>query len=369
MRHQSLRPILSLALAPIFFSVIDACCDLDDPIFYFRQCSNTSVEADRPFLVKAINYTLYDGGSLGPVYDPSTNTLNAMRIMLARNTLRPDCTGDWCELSGPVCKLIDCLPLNQDPRTATNDGATIITNFAVQIPADAGPDGAYYDLAAGLYNLDSPSSSDGPGLQYDNNYYGFNLTNSAPQNGTNEAGFYDFEVHPIEESYDSSWPYGLDIVPCAAYGCARSCVNQHYPKPKGDYDVFGDPRFTKDDFKAVKDCIAACPGADAVTNFCPSQGGEAQELSSTSLGLSEGLDTHIPDGCVRYEGETWPEASASLSASIASASSASWASYSATAYPTATPTTTSSTASASVGSIGKLALAAWMTIYIYSGLL
>lgn len=314
--------------------------DLDNPISYERMCTNNSVRADTPFLVKSINFTKYTDTF---AFDPVNNPWNAVTIFLARSTLRPDCDGDWCELMGPVCRLIECLPFVQDPKAATNDGKPIITDFLAQIPGDAGPDGGYYNLASTLFNTQNfglaipyvmNNSTDenfsNSSLRYANNWGSFNLTNSKPQSGTNQDGFYDFEVNPIAESYDDSWPAYLATVPCPAYGCARACVNELYPK-----DVLATDAFT-----AVETCIGACPGMDTYINYCPDLGGKEQDLSTFDVetGLGDGWKDFVPDGCVQYEGEVFPKAAASRSASLASSSSAS-----STASRTATAASTSST--------------------------
>lgn len=316
-----------------------ACCDLDDPISFERSCTNNSVRADTPFLVKSINYTQYHDEDAS---DLITNPWNALTVFLARSTLRPGCEGTGCILMGPVCRLIECLPLNQDPATATNNGKTIITDFLTEIPGDAGPDGDYYNLAITMFNTQNcglaipyvmnNSTNENfynSSLRYANNWGSFNVTNTKPQTGTNQAGFYDFEVNPIAESFDDSWPAYLAMVPCPAYGCARACVNELYPK-----DVQATDAFT-----AVEECIGKCPGMDTYINYCPDLGGKEQDLTQFGVetGLGDGWKDFVPSGCARYEGEAFPKAAASLSASLASAS----------ASAAATRTTTSASATSS----------------------
>lgn len=333
--------LLGLALALLPFT--HACCDLDDPISFNRMCTNNSVRADTPFLVKSINYTQYTDTF---AYDPVNNPWNALTIFLARSTRRPGCEGTGCSLMGPVCRLIECLPLVQDPTAATNNGKTIITDFLAEIPGDAGPDGAYYNIAATLFNTQnygfaipyvSNNSTDAnyynSSLKYANNWGDFNVTDTKPQPGTNQDGFYDFEVNPIPESYDDSWPVYLATVPCPAYGCARACVNELYPK-----DIH-----TADAFIPVEQCIGACPGMDTYINYCPDLGGQEQDFSrfGAETGLGNVWKDFIPDGCAQYEGEAFPKAAASLSASLASASASSMATRTGTAASSTSATSTS----------------------------
>lgn len=316
-----------LGLALLLLPFIHACCDLDDPISFSRMCTNRSVRADTPVLVKSINYTKYVDTF---DYDPVNNPWNAVTIFLARDTIRPGCEGTGCTLMGPVCRLIECLPVVQDPNAATNDGKTIITDFLVKIPSNAGPDGPHYNLAATFFNTQNyglaipyvmNNSTDdnysNSSLRYANNFGYFNVTNTKPVPGTNQDGFFDFEVNPSPESFDDSWPAYLASPPCPAYGCARICVNELYP------EVIN----AEDDLIPVKQCIGDCPGMDTYVNYCPDLGGQAQDLSQFGVetGLGDSWKDFVPDGCALYEGEAFPKAAASLSASLASASASAMA--------------------------------------------
>jgi len=303
-------PRLRLGLVLLFVPFIHACCDLDDPISFSRMCTNRTVRADTPLLVKSINYTKYiDTFSSDPIGNP----WNAVTLFLAKDITPPDCEETECALTGPVCRLIECIPLVQDPNAATNDGKTIITNFLVEIPGDAGPDGPRYNLAATFFNTQNfgfaipyvmNNSTDdnisNSSLHYANNWGEFNVTNTKPVPGTFQDGF------------DAGWPAYLAAPPCPAYGCARICVNELYPKAVD----------TMDDLIPVKQCIDACPGMDTYINYCTDLGGQAQNLSQfgDKTGLGDSWKDFVPDGCAYYEGGAFPKAAASLSASLSSAS-------------------------------------------------
>jgi hypothetical protein len=232
-------------------------------------------------------------------------------------------------VGGPVCKLIDCFPLSQDPSRATNNGGSLISDLVVSVPGGAGPDGAYYGLASSLFARHDGSTnftksvwrttsyaSSASSLEYDNDWFGFNVTGTQKQEGTNDDGFYPFEV----ADYDS-WPsFELHKVPCRAYACARRCV--HDASSGASLDV-----------EAAEACIDECEGVDDIVNYCPDVGGESLAIAPDDLGLlsQDALDAYVPDGCARFEKAAFPEAYASYSASIASASSSRSATSSATA--------------------------------------
>ncbi|KAK7960794.1 hypothetical protein PG988_012008 [Apiospora saccharicola] len=332
------------------------CCTLDDPINSFRSCSPLSVKADTPFLVKAINYTQYSDTLGGGKFDPDTNW-NSLQVELARGSgsisdplgcsfakNKAKCT----VTTGPVCVLIDCVPLAQDAAHATNGGKTVITDFVIPggIPAEAGPSGSWYDLAstqfdryetgfkATLANLTASVwrktlyGSNQSSLQYDNNWRGFNLTDISTADAKDTAdgsGFYPFELQ------GDPWPgFELHTVPCAAYPCARKCAHAAFGTK------FQDDYTTADIAKATA-CINKCEGVDKVVNYCPDvDGGKSQVITAKELGLDSqaALDAYVPDGCARSEGAAFPQAAASYSASMA----AKTASASSTSSPTATPT-------------------------------
>ncbi|KAK8022377.1 hypothetical protein PG993_013144 [Apiospora rasikravindrae] len=317
------------------------CCTLDDPIGPFRTCSPLATKAETPFLVKAVNYTRYRDTLGGGTFDPNPRW-NSLQVMLARATSGPNdplgCSAakdpSKCTVtSAPVCVLIDCVPLNQDDGHATNDGKTQLTDLVVApgVPAGAGPDGPWYDLAsteydrhetgphATLANLSASAwrktlyGGNQSSLQYDNNWLGFNLTGmSSPSsmNGTNGgSGFYPFELqgHP--------WPdFDLRKVPCGAYPCARRCAHAALgSKFEADY--------TPADLAEARACIDQCAGVDAVVNYCPDvYGGKRQVITPQELGLDSqaALDAYVPDGCARWERAAFPAAAASYSASMAS---------------------------------------------------
>ncbi|KAH8681927.1 hypothetical protein BX600DRAFT_447500 [Xylariales sp. PMI_506] len=302
-----------------------ACCTVDDPIGPFRTCSPLVASPDTPFLVKAINYTRYHDDLGGGSFDPDPNW-NSVAVWLARTTNRvcSDDDGTGCVVDGPVCKLIDCFPMSQDASSATNDGGTIISSFLLTVPGGSGPDGSYYDLASSLFDRHDGSSNftqsswrtvpylgGASSLEYDNNFLGFNMTQMPKQNGTNQDGFYPFEL-----ATEDSWPaFDLHNVPCRAYPCARLCVQ----------DAFSGSSV---DVKSATACINQCEGVDDIVNYCPDVGGTELVITPQDVGLSsqDALDAYLPDGCARYEGAAFPEAYASYSASVASASSAARAS-------------------------------------------
>ncbi|KAH6643400.1 hypothetical protein BKA67DRAFT_587609 [Truncatella angustata] len=312
------------------------CCTVDDPIGPFRTCSPVVAAADTPFLVKAINYTRYHDDLGGGTFDPDERW-DSVAVWLARQSNRV-CPEDetFCVVSGPVCKLIDCFPLSQDASRATNNDGTLISDFVVSIPGGAGPNGAYYDLASSLFDRHDgskdftksvwrtiPYASNASSLEYDNNWRGFNMTGTENLNGTNNDGFYPFEV-----ADSHSWPsFDLLEVPCSAYACARRCVHEAWSG-------------TSVDVHTAKACIDNCEGVDDVVNYCPDVGGEPLTIDPKVLGLSseKALEAYLPDGCVMYEGAAFPEAHASYVASTASASSAA-------AARTSTSTTAHATAS------------------------
>jgi len=274
------------------------------------------VRANTPFLVKSINYTKYDATSN---LDFNLEPYNALTVFLGRSTLRPGCKGDWCKVIFPVCRMIECVPIVQDSEAATNDGKTIITDFLAEIPGDAGPDGAYYNLVTTKFNtqnfgLESNGDSHFNSTPMGANDFGvLNVTDTTPQSGTNKNGFYDFEVNPIAESLDESWPAYLDMVPCPAYGCARACVNELYPEDISD----------PEHFTAVQTCIGACSGMDTYINYCPDLGGKEQDFSQFGVetGLGDNWKDFVPSGCSEFEGDAFPQAAASFSATATVASS------------------------------------------------
>lgn len=357
--HAYLAALLGSAALLVSRAAAD-CCTLDDPIGSFRSCSPLSAKADTPFLVKAINYTQYHDTLGGGTFDPDTRW-NSLQVELARTS------GKYGELlgcsaaknpakcsvtGGPVCVLIDCLPLNQDAAHATNGGKTQITDLVVAggIPAGAGPSGAWYDLAstrfdrhetgfkATLANLTvsgwrKPEQyfSNQSSLQYDNNWSGFNLTGMSTADTADTAGTVDGSgFYPFELQGDS-WPgFQLHIVPCAAYPCARKCAHAAFgAKFEEDY--------TAADRAKATACIDKCEGIDTVVNYCPDvDGGKPQVITPQELGLDSqsALDAYVPDGCARYEDAAFPQAAASYSASMASKTALATSTPSATATPT-----------------------------------
>ncbi|KAK8015503.1 hypothetical protein PG991_008391 [Apiospora marii] len=352
----SLTALLGSAALLISRAAAD-CCTLDDPIGPFRMCSPQSVKAETPFLVKAINYTRYHDTLGGGTFDPDARW-NSLQVELARASggygdalgcSAAENPAKCSVTSGPVCVLIDCLPLNRDAARATNGGKTQITDFVVPggIPAGAGPSGAWYDLAstrfdryetgfkATLANLTASSwrktlyGSNQSSLQYDNNWQGFNLTDMLPtadlEGTVDGTGFYPFELQ------GDPWPgFQLHTVPCAAYPCARKCAHAAFgTKYESDY--------TAADRAKATACIDQCPGIDTVVNYCPDvDGGKPQVITPKELGLDSqaALDAYVPDGCARNEGEAFPQAAASYRASMASKTALPSSTSSATATPT-----------------------------------
>lgn len=290
-----------IAALGAFISLVSSeCCGIDDPIASFRQCSPVVVAADAPFLVKAINYTRYHddlgGGRYNP--DPSWNSISVSLARYSNRVCDADVTG--CAVSGPVCRLIDCFPLSQDASRATNNGGSLISDFIVSIPAGAGPDGAWYDLASSQFDRQDGTqdltqsvwrrvsrASNASSLEYDNNYYGFNMTGMQKQEGTGDDGFYPFEV----ADYDT-WPMLLRGVPCRAYACARQCVHKAWSVTSASVD-----------YDAAMACIDQCEGVDDVVNYCPDVGGESLTVTPEVIGLASqsALDSYVPDGCAKYE--------------------------------------------------------------------
>ena len=144
---------VALVLLPAFFT--QARCDLDNPVSSQRSCTNNSVRANTPFLVKSINYTKYDASSN---LDFNLEPYNALTVFLGRSTLRPGSKGDWCKVIFPVCRMIECVPIVQDSEAATNDGKTIITDFLAEIPGDAFPQAAASFSATATVASSSPTS-------------------------------------------------------------------------------------------------------------------------------------------------------------------------------------------------------------------
>lgn len=350
--HVSVIALLSALVS----SASAECCTIDDPIGPFRTCSPIVATADTPFMVKAINYTRYyddlGGGAFNP--DESWNSITVWLASQSNRVCDADVTG--CVVSGPVCKLIDCFPLSQDVSRATNNGGSLISDFIVSVPAGAGPDGAYYDLASSMFDRHdgsknftksvwrtTPYASSASSLEYDNNFLGFNMTGMKKQEGTNDDGFYPFEL-----ADSNMWPsFQLHEVPCSAYACARQCV----------HDAWLDSSINVEDAKA---CIDMCEGVDDVVNYCPDVGGESLAITPEDLGLDsqDALDAYVPDGCARWESAAFPEAHASYSASTASVSSA------ASAASAATATATHTTASSGAMGNGKEAAKAGMVLSI-----
>ncbi|KAK8123653.1 hypothetical protein PG999_003571 [Apiospora kogelbergensis] len=329
---------------------------LDNPPSAFRTCSPLTVKADTPFLVKAVNYTRYHDTLGSGTFDPDTRW-NSLQVQLARGAgVKPlGCSAakntSKCEVTtGPVCVLIDCIPLGQDPGHLTNDGATAITDFVIPggVPGGAGPDGPWYDLGivefnrretgfkATLANLSVSSwrkkehyQVNQSSLRYDNGWRGFNVTGMAfDTTGTmDDSGFYPFELQ------GDAWPgWGLAHVPCAAYPCARRCAHEALgTKFEEDY--------TRADYAKAQACIDQCEGVDNVVNFCPdAYGGKQQVIDPKALGLDSqaALDAYLPDGCAKNERLAFPAAASSYAASMAS--------------KTALPSSTSSATSAPTGS-------------------
>lgn len=325
--HVSVTALLGGLLAILTRSAKADCCTVDDPIGPFRTCSPRVAAANKPFLVKAINYTRYHDDLGGGTFDPDPRWDSAaVWLAVVSNRACPDDDDSFgCNVSGPVCKLIDCMPLSQDASAATNGGGTILTDLVATVPAGAGPDGAYYDLATSLYarhdgSKDLTRSSwrtvnyadNSSSLQYDNNWIGFNVTGMQPYPaGTDRDGFFPYEL-----SDSNVWPgFDLHEVPCRAYACARRCVNDAWSGTAVDYD-------------AAETCIDGCDGVDDVVNYCPDVGGDALVVAPADLGFDsqDELDAYVPDGCVVYESAAFPSQYASYSASVASASSAALAS-------------------------------------------
>ncbi|ETS87439.1 hypothetical protein PFICI_01267 [Pestalotiopsis fici W106-1] len=297
---------------------------LDDPSSPYRTCSPRVATADTPFLVKGINYTRYYD-DLGGGYSYPDSRWNSVAVWLAivSNRVCPD-DETGCNVSGPVCKLIDCMPLSQDASRAINGGRTIVTDYVLTVPGGAGPDGAYYDLASSLYDRHDGSkdltksswrtinyADNSSGLQYDNGWRGFNMTGMQLPEGTNKDGFYPYEV-----SDSNVWPgWDLHDVPCQSFVCARKCINDAWSGTAVDFD-------------AAEACINQCEGVDDVVNYCTDVGGEALDIVPEDLGFDSQreLDAYVPDGCVVYASEAFPAQYASYSASVASASSAALAS-------------------------------------------
>ncbi|KAK8076623.1 hypothetical protein PG994_003895 [Apiospora phragmitis] len=322
--------VLAAALLLLASRAAADCCTLDDPIGSFRTCSPLAAKADAPFLVKAINYTRYRDTLGGGTFDADPRW-GSLQVMLARASGGPSdrlgCSAARdpakCDVTlGPVCVLIDCVPLDRDLGHATNGGKTQITDFVVApgVPAGAGPDGPWYDLAstefdrhatgytATLANLSASVwrktlyGGNQSSLQYDNNWTGFNLTGMLSMNdGTNgggeDSGFYPFELQ------GQPWPsFDLRHVPCAAYPCARRCAHAAFgSKFESDY--------TASDLANAKACIDQCKGIDNIVNYCPDELG---------LDSQAALDAYVPDGCARYEGAAFAAAAASYSAAMAS---------------------------------------------------
>ncbi|KAK6822837.1 hypothetical protein PG987_014382 [Apiospora arundinis] len=328
--------------------------ELDDPSVSFRTCSPLSVKADTPFLVKAVNYTRYHDTLGGGAFDPDAQW-NSLQVYLAVTAGNKSlgCSHAQnpakCDVptTAPVCVLIDCIPLNQDPRHLSNGGATEVTDFVIPggVPGGAGPDGPWYDLAitefarhatgyrATLANLSATEwrkpelyGGNSSSLRYDNGWRGFNLTDMDPKalDGTFEnTGFYPYELqgHP--------WP-GLHRVPCAAYPCARKCAN-------AALGTKFEAEWTRADYANARSCIDKCEGVDTVVNFCPdAYGGKQQVIDPQALGLDSqaALAAYVPDGCAVFQAEAFPAAAASYSASMASKTSSPSSASSATASPT-----------------------------------
>ncbi|KAK7937867.1 uncharacterized protein PG986_014735 [Apiospora aurea] len=381
--HTSLLTALLGSAALLVSQAAADCCTLDDPIGPFRTCSRLAAKAETPFLVKAVNYTQYRDTLGGGTFDPDPRW-NSLQVMLARASSGPNdprgCSAakdpSKCTVtSGPICVLIDCVPLNQDDAHATNGGKSQITDLVIApgIPAGAGPDGPWYDLAstefdrnatgytATLANLSASAwrktlyGGNQSSLQYDNNWTGFNLTgmsSSAPDgtSGGSGSGFYPFELQ------GRPWPdFDLRTVPCGAYPCARRCAHEAFgAKFESDY--------TPADLANARACIDQCEGVDAVVNYCPdAYGGKQQVITPQELGLDSqaALDAYVPDGCARWEGAAFPSAAASYSASMASK----------TALPsptssTATPKDKSSSASGGAEGCRLAALAAFTVVMV-----
>lgn len=266
------------------------------PQWDYHMCTTESVEADRPLLVKVVqNATVnVDSG------------WDSVRVMLAKHA---NYSG---AVSGPVCTLIDCMPMDA-------------SDFTVIIPASVGPSGSFYDLSWELYyskDIDIPTqyNHNMSTLGYTNGWNGFTLYNA---NGT----FYPFESSPRRREYNSAWPWGLAIVPCEAYACARVCIDRYY----------ADLSETLADYTQTEDCIKECPNIDDRRNNCPNAGGSTHvpEVDASS----------VPNGCVKRYPEAFPAAAASASAASVAAASASSA--------TETPSIPSSSSSSSTGGMSR----------------
>lgn len=339
--HGLTATFFTVLLLGTFAPLVTAdCCTVDDPIADFRQCSSQVVQADKQFLVKAINYTRYHDDLGGGRFDPNP-AWNSIAVWLARDSNRQCEPGDSsCNVSGPVCKLIDCLPLCQTSDCASLGGGVVITNFTTSIPSGVGPDGHYYDLATmrfdrfnttkilteSSWRQDSYQDSSSS-LQYDNNYIGFNMTDMTPQDGTDASGFYPFELN---DDFGHSWPtFELREVPCRAYACARKCVNVAVGNTPAS-------QASKSAIQQAKSCIDQCEGVDDIVNYCPDLGGTKQTITPQQIGLNSqaAFDSYIPDGCVVAESAAFPAAYASYSSSTASVARAT---YSAARAASATP--------------------------------
>ncbi|KAK6196605.1 hypothetical protein LQW54_011391 [Pestalotiopsis sp. IQ-011] len=320
------------------------CCTVEDPLAPYRYCSQQVVTADTPFLVKGINYTHYHDDLGDGQFDPDPRW-DSIAVWLAAKSNRvcDDEDDSFCVVSGPVCKLIDCMPLNQDAAHATNHGGTVLTDFVVTVPGGAGPDGSWYDLASEHFSRHDTTrdltksvwrqiryADNSSGLNYDNNYEGFNMTGMQLLEGSQDDGFF-----PYETSTEDLWP-GFDLreVPCSAYACARGCMNAAWDGASVDTD-------------AAEACIDQCAGVDDVVNYCPDVGGEALEIVPEDLGFGsqDDLDSYVPDGCLKWEGPAWPAEYAKYTASIMSAASASDAAF-------ASSTSAAAKATATSGAVG-----------------
>ena len=256
----------------------------------FRMCTNKTVSAGRPLLVKAINNRTQNVQS----------GWDSISIALAKGANYADAT------QGQVCTLIDCMPIDT-------------TDFTVTISPAWGPSDYSYDLASTLFSasdLDVPSyyNTNKSSLTYTNGWNAFNVT------GMTGASF-DFESHPRAQDRNEAWPLQLDIVPCEAYQCARVCVDKHYASL--------DPSLL--DYTDIKTCIQECPGVNSTTNYCPKAGGTTTAPAS--------MTTFVPDGCIEFAGDAYPEAAASASSSAKASLSSAIADFN-SRYYTATPTPT-----------------------------
>ncbi len=142
---------------------------------------------------------------------------------------------------------------------------TSSSTLTVQIPADIGPSGIeYYSFLVEQY-IDEDDDSDG--------YTGGYTDNFLFTGGTGYWSEYELSGNIIAS--------GIDL-PCTAYACARNCSQAFYPSDTGD-DL--------NSYQSAYECIAACPGVDAVSwdeeEFYATATGDASYTASPSTTVTE----------------------------------------------------------------------------------